>query len=210
MIKLYGAPNTRAVRALWVLEELGLDYEYTVIDLLSGEGQSAEFLSLNPNGKVPVLLDGDLTLLETNAICTYLADRSPQAGLVPLAGTIERARYDQWCAFQLSELEVPAWMLTKNRLLYPDGSKLANLENPMAWEARRAENVLMKGLEGKQYILGDHFTVADIHLAITLLWSRHSGFKNESALLQGYLNRCVDRAAFEKLKTMGQLSDLWA
>jgi len=72
---LYGYPGTRTVRALWALETARARYDLVSVDLSKGEGRSAEFLAINPNGKVPVLIDGDLTLSESAAICIYLGER---------------------------------------------------------------------------------------------------------------------------------------
>lgn len=208
MVTLYGAPNTRTVRVLWALQELALPYEYVVIDLFNGEGQSPEFLKLNPNGKVPALIDEGRVLLETGAICSYLADSvsNQSPALIPEAGSYQRAIYQQWCDFQLSELEVPAWMLTKNKRLYPKESKLNDLAEAMGWEARRAERVLSKGLEGQSYILGDHFSIVDIHMTISLVWNMSAGFPLQHENVKAYLQRCMARPAYTKLQAQGELS----
>ena len=79
MFQVYGMPRTRSTRVVWALEELGAEYSFHPIDLAKGEGQSAEFLKLNPSGKIPVLIDGDLLLTESAAICTYLGDKNPES-----------------------------------------------------------------------------------------------------------------------------------
>ena len=94
------------MRAHWALHELGLDYDAKLVASRSGETQTDEFGRLNPKRKIPVLRDGDFTLTESAAIVTYLGDTYGGAsGLVPAAGTRERARYDEACFFVMMELD---------------------------------------------------------------------------------------------------------
>src|SRR5690606_21356404 len=81
MLKLYGSPPTRALRVIWLLNELGLEYERCPVDFMRGEARQAAFLALNPAAKVPVLVDGDIVLTESAAIQLYLAEKHPEAGL---------------------------------------------------------------------------------------------------------------------------------
>ncbi len=120
MLEIYGTPRSRATRVTWALEELAVEYRYHPVDLLKGEGQKPEFRKLNPSGKVPVLVDGDLVLSESAAICAYLGDKFPESGLVPRPGTADRAKYDQWSYFLLTELEQPLWTAGKHRFVYPE------------------------------------------------------------------------------------------
>ncbi|MGY8819990.1 MAG: glutathione S-transferase family protein [Pseudomonadales bacterium] len=83
MIKLYGTPPTRALRVMWLLNELGLDYEMLPVSILQGENRQPDFLALNPAAKVPVLVDGSLVLTESAAIQLYLAEKHPEAGFIP-------------------------------------------------------------------------------------------------------------------------------
>lgn len=83
MIKLYGTPPTRALRVVWLLNELGLDYEMLPVSILQGENRQSDFLALNPAAKVPVLVDGSFVVTESAAIQLYLAEKNPQAGFIP-------------------------------------------------------------------------------------------------------------------------------
>ena len=87
MIKVYGFPNSRSGRVVWALEEAGVDYAYVKVDLFKGEGRRPPYIDINPGGKVPTLIDGDLLLTESAAICTYIGDLFPVSGLVPAPGT---------------------------------------------------------------------------------------------------------------------------
>src|SRR3546814_20011327 len=82
-MKLYGTPPTRVLRAIWLLNELGLEYEHCPVDLMQGEAQRPAFLDLNPAAKVPVLVAGDVFLTDSAAILLYLADPHPQPRLIP-------------------------------------------------------------------------------------------------------------------------------
>src|SRR3990167_6397396 len=115
MICIYGFPNTSTTRATWALEEAGASYEFVPVNLTRGEHKQPDFLRLSPGGKVPVLVDEDLLLTESAAICTYIGEKFPHSRLVPTNGH-ERARYLQWCFFAMSEFETPLWTLTKHTL----------------------------------------------------------------------------------------------
>jgi glutathione S-transferase len=99
MMTLYWAPRTRSLRALWVLEEAGAPYQRVRIDLSAGEQKSAEFRAINPMAKVPALTDGTLAIAESGAICAYVAEAHPEAGLAPPVGDPARGRYLRWLFF---------------------------------------------------------------------------------------------------------------
>jgi len=105
-MKLYGFAPTRTIRALWMLRELDLDFEYVQVDLTKGEHRRPEFLAVNPVGKVPVLVDDDLVLSESVAIVLYLAEKYPQKGFLP-ADLRARAEVNRWLLFTVTELEQP-------------------------------------------------------------------------------------------------------
>lgn len=200
MYEIYGMPRSRSTRVTWALEEIGAEYRYHLIDLMKGEGQSAEFLKLNPYGKVPVLVDGDLLLTESAAICTYLGDQHPETELVPRPGTAERGKYDQWCYFVLAELEQPLWSIHKHRFVFPEEKKVPQMLEVAPWEYKRAIDVLIKGLGTQEYLVGDSFTMADILLAHTLVWARVIKLNFDNPQLEAYEQRICGRAAFARAK----------
>ena len=201
MYDLYGMPRSRSTRVSWTLEELGVDYRFHLIDLMKGEGQSGEFLKLNPYGKLPVLVDGDLVLTESAAICTYLGDKHPDAELVPRPGTAERGRYDQWCYFVLTELEQPLWSIHKHRFVFPEDKKVPQMLEVAPWEFQRAIDVLITGLGSREYLAGDSFSPADILLTHTLLWARALKMSFTSPELDDYVQRIGGRTALERART---------
>ena len=197
MIQLYGHAKTRSLRVSWVLEELGVDYEFIDVDLSSGVARREPFISLNPGGKVPVLLDADLVLSESAAIVTYLGDKFAQGVLVPLPATPLRARYEQWCYFAVTELEQPLWNMAKHRFALPEVRRIPAMIDCAAWEFTRALNVLEKGLQSP-YILGEHFSGADILLGQTLLWAQAFRLDINAPLLVDYLQRLSARPALAR------------
>lgn len=196
MLKLYGMPKTRSTRITWALEELGAEYQFIPVNLAKGEGQAPDFLALNPAGKVPVLVDGELVLTESAAICTYLGDKFPETGLVPRPGTAERAKYDQWCFFVLTELEQPLWTIAKHKFALPAERRVPEIKETAVWEFRKAAGVLEKGLEGKEYLIGDQFTLVDILAAHTLAWARGARIFHEIDLLDDYMRLQLARPAY--------------
>ncbi len=195
MLKLYGCPNSRSMRAAWALEETGPDYHYEPVILIKGEGRRPSFLRVSPSGKVPVLVDGDLVLSESAAICTYIGDLYPASRLTPAWDTADRARYNQWMAFAIAELEQPLWTIAKHRFALPKELRVPAVEAAAKWEFGRACRVLEKGLGERAFIVADHFTAADIMLAHVIAWANSARIQVESALLQGYADRLLARPA---------------
>ena len=127
-MKLYGCPNSRSLRAAWALEEAAAEYEYVSVDLFKGAARTPEFLALNPAGKVPVLVDGELTLTESGAIIDYVGNRFPVSGLVP-RDAAARANCLRWMFFAQTELEQPLWTIAKHRFALPKDKRIAGIEN---------------------------------------------------------------------------------
>ncbi len=199
MIKLYGMIPTRANRPHWVLEELGLDYQYIKVDLGTAEHRREAFRTINPFGKVPALVDGDLTLFESAAMCTYLADRYGEGRLIPAVGSADRAHHDQWMFFITSELEQPLWVQGKHKFALPEELRVPEIFPVLAWEFRRAAEVLSAALEGKDYLVGDSLSCADICAAHTLIWAEKFKFDIELANLRPYMERLLARPAYGRI-----------
>src|SRR3546814_10313489 len=115
-MKLYGTPPTRVLRAIWLLNELGLEYEHCPVDLMQGEAQRPEFLDLKPAAKVPVLVDGDVVLTESAAIQLYLAEKNTEAGLIP-EEMEERAQMYRWIFFLVNEIEQPQLRIARHQFI---------------------------------------------------------------------------------------------
>src|SRR5262249_51822037 len=118
-MKLYEFAPTRSIRVRWTLQELGVDFETITVDLLAGEHRSPAFLKINPAGKLPVLVDGDMVLTESVAIVLYLAEKYRDKGLIPL-DLQQRAQMIRWLLFTTTELEQPLWRIARHTTLYPE------------------------------------------------------------------------------------------
>ncbi|MGV2288100.1 glutathione S-transferase family protein [Trinickia sp. YCB016] len=191
-MKLYGFAGTRSQRALWGLKEVDADFEFVSVNLLEGEHKRPEFLRLNPAGKVPVLVDGDLIIPESAAIVLYLADKYPEKTLLPV-DLDERAQAYRWTMFAVTELEQPLWRITRHTFLYPPDKRLpADIElardDFMAMAA-----ILEKHLEAREFIVGDRLTVADCVTAYLIDWANEFHMIDAFPRLQAYLERLYAR-----------------
>lgn len=198
MLKLYGYPHSRSCRVCWTLEELNCDYEYIPVDLRANLAQGAPFTDITPAGKVPVLVDGDIVLSESAAICSYLADRHPDANLIPEPRSIKRAYYDQWCYFILTELEQPLWTLAKHDFVLPESLRVPSIAPTALKEFYWTLEVLSKGLGEQAYILEEQFSVADILLGNTLMWAKHAKLDLKHAHIEAYVDRLAARPALAR------------
>ena len=195
-MKLYGCHNTRSLRAAWALEEVGAPFDYVFVDLLKGEGRREAFLAINPAGKVPVLVDGDLVLTESGAIVTYVGERYPASLLAP-ADVRERADYLRWCFFIETELEQPLWTIAKHRFALPKERRIAGVEQTAAWEFEAAAALLDRGLGDRDALVAGRFSAADILAAHTLAWARSMKFALP-ARLESYCTRQLARPATQR------------
>lgn len=191
-MKLYELGPTRSIRARWMLQELGVPFESVPVDLPAGEHRRDAFRALNPAGKVPVLIDEGRVLTESVAIVLYLAEKYPEAGLLP-AEPAERAQAYRWMLFAVTELEQPLWRMARHRGLYPPDLRLpADIElakrdfEPMA-------EVLERHLAEREFVAGDRFSAADIVVAYTLDWADNDGLLAQRPALRAYVARMYAR-----------------
>ena len=169
-LTLYGYPNTRALRVTWLLEELGLEYQYKYVDLLEGEAREPQFLEINPAGKLPALKTEGGVITESLAIINYVCALNPEAQLIPSLSPFRRAQYDQWCSFAIAELEQPMWSISKHKFALPKQYRFIDAIPSFEYEFQVALDLLSRGLGTNDYILGDQFSAADILLGHSLFW----------------------------------------
>jgi glutathione S-transferase len=169
-MRLYFKPGACSLSSRIVLTELGLPHEAVKVDTDAGLTETgADYRAINPKGYVPALeLDGGAVITENPAILQYLADRDPKAGLAPANGTLERAYLQQWLNFISSELHKAFDPYFGGRT--PEG---VARENADARLARRIGDVERGLADGRSFILGESFTVADAYLFVVLNWSNH-------------------------------------
>lgn len=191
-MKLYGTPPTRAIRAIWVLNELGLECEVVPINILTGESQNETFLALNPAGKVPVLVDGDVTVTESVAIALYLAEKCPDKGLIP-TNPKDRAEMYRWLFFLVTEIEAPLWRIARHTSLYPEDKRLPEDVKLARQEGREMAAVLEKHMADREYFVGDRLSVVDLIAAYTLDWANQAKFLGEAPRLQAFVQTMYER-----------------
>ena len=197
-MKLYWCPKTRAVRALWMLEELGVPYERVSIDIRDPSAKALpSFRAVSPLGKVPALEDGSTRLWDSGAICGYLADQYPAAGLAPAIGSAERGAYLQWLMFTNAVIE-PAM-----------AEKFSNAPVSTAahgWGSYdQMLSVLREGLARGPWIQGARFSAADVLLGTAIHFLRQFKILGDEPLLSAYADRCQARPAFERAAKMDVL-----
>src|SRR5258708_28093715 len=192
MMKLYGFGGTRSLRALWALRELDADFEFVPVNLLAGEHRRPDFLRLNPAGKIPVLIDGDVLLTESAAIVMYLAEKYRDKGLLP-AALGDRAQVYRWAMFAVTELEQPLWRITRHTRLYPEDKRLPGEVALARDDFGDMAKVLDQHMVDREFVVGDSMTVADFVLAYTLDWAQILGLLEDLPRLEGYMDRMYDR-----------------
>ena len=192
-LRIYGIARTRAYRALWVAMELGLDYEHLPIEIGDAGARSPEFLAINPNGRLPVIVDEGFVLFESLAITLYLAKKHSAGKLYP--ATLEgEARAWQWSFWAIAEVDrgVNIWSLHAVRL--PSEVRNAALREEALKVITAPFKVLDAALAKTPYLLGEDFTVADLNVAAVI--SRAIDMDLSAVPhLKVWLTRCLDRPA---------------
>lgn len=192
MTKLYEFGPTRSLRARWILQELGVDFEAISVNLAAGEHRRPEFLRINPAGKVPVLIDGDMILNESGAVVLYLAEKYPDRGFIPSDLSL-RADVYRWILFTVTELEQPLWRIAKHTTLYPEQDRLAADIALARRDFAPMAAVLEKHMKERSYVVGNHVTAADFVLAHTLDWADEACLLGEFSALSSYVERMYAR-----------------
>jgi len=199
MLTLYHSPQSRSIRPRWMLEEIGAPYELKLIRLDANEQKSSEYLKLNPNGTVPTLVNGELVLWESAAICQYLADEFPEHGLAPAVGTPERGKYYQWIHYAMSTLEPPAITIFLHTIRLPEGDRVPQLVDAARAQVGAAVAVVEDALDGHDWILGSRFSAADVMVGSTLWWAQMMGMiGDQQPNAQAYVARCMARPALQR------------
>ena len=191
MYTLIGSPQTRAIRVIWCLEELGVDYTIN-----PAAPSSAEAKKYNPSGKVPALVVGDDVIIDSVAICQFLADRHEK--MTYRAGSIERAQMDSWIQFAVDEVDQPCWVWSKNDFLYPEEIRVPEIKPACAGEFKRAMAAFSERLGDQKFVMGDRFTVPDILLGQCYGWAKFCGFEIPTGNVEDYFKRVCKRPAFFK------------
>jgi len=191
MMQLYYSPRSRSFSGTWLMEETGQPYERVLTDISTGAQKKADYLGINPMGKVPALRDGDASLGEAAAICAYVAERYPEAKLAPPLGDPRRAKYLYWLFFGPSCVE-PAIIQLFTKIEVPTSTA--------GWgDATQVFDVLDKALEKGPWILGDDFSAADIVIGSGLNFAiKIFNMVPTRPSFDRYIERCAARPAFQR------------
>ncbi|MBX9252927.1 glutathione S-transferase family protein [Desmonostoc muscorum CCALA 125] len=191
-MKLYEFAPTRSIRVRWVLQELGVEFEAISINMRSGEHRTPDFLTINPTGKLPVLIDGEHIITESVAIALYLGEKYPESNLVP-TDLLLRAQLYRWLLFTATELEQPLWRIARHTFIYPEELRLP-AEIPLARQDFTSMAVVLENhLLDRQFVVGEHVTVADFVLAYTLDWANEVQLLATFPTLVDYMERMYKR-----------------
>jgi glutathione S-transferase len=191
-LTLYHAAPSRSSIPLWLLEEIGEPYDLHILSLKNGDNRQPDYLAVNPMGKVPALKHGNTVITESAAICTYLADEFPRAGLNVPVGDPRRGAYLKWLFFGPSCIE-PAIM---------------DRAFPRQGEAQRSAlgygdfdttmDVVAKAVGHGPYILGEQLTAADVVIGSTLRWGMMFKLIPERPEFTAYVARLAQRPALQR------------
>ncbi|HXW39572.1 MAG TPA: glutathione S-transferase family protein [Xanthobacteraceae bacterium] len=204
-LRIYGVARTRAFRALWVAEELGLDYQHLPIEIGEAGARAPEFSALNPNGRLPFIVDGDFALSESLAITLYLAKKYGRGTLYPESAETE-AKAWQWSFWAVGEVDrgVNIWSLHAVRL--PPAERNAALRDEALQVLAAPFKVLDTAVVRQPYLLGEAFTVADLNVAAVI--SRAVDMELGAVPhLKAWLTRCLDRPAARAALALKTRSD---
>lgn len=186
MLTLFHAPQSRSGRIVWLLEEIGADYDIRYVDIfrsmtLTGARDPA---NVHPDGKVPALVHDGALVTESAAIALYLTDLHPDSGLGAPVGSADRAAYVTWLAWTAGEMEPAFW----SRI---SGATETDPNARARYDAAIAR--LLTALATGPYLMGDRFTAVDVMIASAVAWGRD--YVPESALVDAWLERALGRAA---------------
>ncbi len=200
-MKLYFTPRTRATRARWLLEELAVPYELVTLDPARHQHADPAYLALHPFGEVPALVDGEVTLFESSAICLYLADRFPAPRLAPPPGSAERGYYYQWMLFAEGRVEPEVLAFYRHAQLPEAQRGDARLQEELAASRTRLEAMLAvveHALGDRECLAGEAFTAADLVMASILHLANTLGLLDAHPRLVAYVSLHARRPAVRK------------
>lgn len=191
MYTVIGTVKSRALRALWMLEELEQPYEHVV-----AAPQSEGVVAFNPAGKVPVLIADGTPITDSTAIIQFLADR--HGALTHPAGTLERARQDSLTQFLLDEFDAALWMAARHSFILPEELRMSGIKNTLRWEFERSQHTLMQRIGDGEFVMGEVMTVPDVILTHCLTWALTAKFPIVEHRLTEYLDRMRARPALKR------------
>ncbi|WP_299147142.1 glutathione S-transferase family protein [uncultured Tateyamaria sp.] len=190
MYRVIGTVKSRAFRVMWMLDELGQDYEVTLAAPRSDEARA-----YNPLGKIPALVDGDNVLTDSVAIMAYLADKHGK--LTAPAGTPERARQDAMTLWLIDEMDAILWTYAKHSFVLPEHLRAADVKPTLKQEFARTADTFAASLDAAgDFIMGDQITLPDLLAVHCFGWAFGAGFPPIPETVKAYTKRLRARPAF--------------
>jgi len=189
-ITLYHHPYSRAAGVLWMLEEVGVEYDLRFVDIMKGEQKAPAILALNPMGKLPVLVDGDQVVTESAAIGLYLADRYAPGRLAPSLDDPARGTYLRWSLFAPSVIE-PGSMAKAQGWTYKPGQAGWGTHDAMV-------DAMAFAIGEREFLLGDRFSMADVIFGGTLRYMLRFGMLEARPVFTSYVERLGQRPALQR------------
>lgn len=200
-VTIYGIAASRTMRPLWAALELGIDFKHEPVAFGETGSRKPDFLAINPNGKIPALKDGELVVFESMAIDWYLARKYDNGkGLAPRTAE-EEAMILQWTFWAMTEVEKQIIEWAFNAFVWPAEKRSAKVADAAMTSIQAPLKVLDRGLAGKEWLVGERFTLADLNVAAVmyrLLQADLSHVPN----VQAWLRRCLERPAALAMRKM--------
>jgi len=193
-LKFYTNPMSRGQIARWALHEAGADYDQVLLDY-DTTMKADDYLQVNPMGKVPAIDHDGKVVTEGAAICAYLAEAFPDAGLAPTAE--ERADYFRWLFFTAGPVEAAITNRSLGFEVEPDKERMAGYGN-----YDRVVDVLDAKFQADAYVCGKRFTMADVYVGAQVVWGTQFGTLPKRESFGGYAKRVTDRAAYQAAKAV--------
>ena len=199
-LKIYGMSASRALRSLWAIEETGMDYEHYPVTY-GADSKAAEYLAVNPNGKVPALVDGDVVIFESMAINLYLAKHYAKSLYSEDAGL--EAMIFQWSVWGISEIEPLQMPIVLHKFLLPEEKRNDKVIASSSKQLHKPLGILDEHLSGRQWLVGESFSIADLNLAavMLLLGMVEFDYSNYSNVTRWATN-CYARPALARAKDL--------
>ena len=203
MLQLYGNSRSRAIRCLWMLEEVGRPYQLVEKTTRPDDLQTADYLRLNPNARIPTLVDGELVLWESMAINLYLAQKYD--GPLHCASPEVLGLAAQWSFWAMLEIEPLLLHLLEHRALLAEFARDASAIERNELLLKRPLGVLNDALTGRDYLAGTSFTVADLNVASILIWAKMARLDMLAYPdLTRWLNACLARPAYARIRDLAR------
>lgn len=194
--RLYGISGSRALRAIWGMEEVGIDYDHVPVSY-GADSKVGDYLAVNPNGRIPALIDGDLQLFESMAINLYLTKR--YGGALYPANAADEARAFQWSVWAISEIEPLQMQIVIQKLFTPEDRRNPKVIEGATKSLQRPLKVLDAALTGGAWLAGEEFSVADLNVASVMHLMKMIDFSYpEHANVQRWADACYARPALAR------------